>query len=67
MLAWYYYLLHVVQCMCVVLTIRSVEEICWCYHSNETFSAVQCPFALYDFLIKQDCGQNPIVSPFTDK
>ena len=31
----------------VVVTFESVDEILWCYHSNETFSAVLSHGAIY--------------------
>ena len=50
----------------VVLTFESVDEILWCYHSNETSSAVISHGTIYlvcssTFWV---CGQNPIVLPF---
>ena len=37
----------------VVLTFESVDEILWCYHSNETSSALLSPGTIY--LV---CGSN---------
>ena len=50
----------------VVLTFESVVEILWCYHSNETSSAVLSHGTIYlvcssNFWV---CGWNPIVWPF---
>ena len=33
----------------VILTFESVEETLWCYHSNETFSAVFLQGRIQDF------------------
>ena len=40
------------------LTFMSVDEIIWCYHSNETSSAVLLRCAIWL------CGWNPMVLPF---
>ena len=50
----------------VVLTFESVDEILWCYQSNETSSAVLSHGAIYlacssYFWV---CRRNPMVSPF---
>ena len=50
----------------VVLTFESVDEILWCYHLNETSSAVLSHGAIYlvcssNFWV---CGSNPMVLPF---
>ena len=50
----------------VVLTLESVDEILWCYHSNETSLAVLSHGAIYllcssNLLV---CGRNPMVLPF---
>ena len=50
----------------VVLTFESVDEILWCYHSNETSSAVLSHGTIYlvcssNFWV---CGRNPMVWPF---
>ena len=44
------------------LTLRSVDEILWCYHSNETSSAVlSCNTIKTNFWLR---GWNPMVLPF---
>ena len=50
----------------MVRTFESVDEIPWCYHSNETSSAVLSHGTIYlvcssNFRV---CGRNPIVLPF---
>ena len=50
----------------IVLTFESVDEILWCYDSNETSSAVLshgaiCFARCYNFWV---CGWNPMVLPF---
>ena len=50
----------------MVLTFESVDEIPWCYHSNETSSAVLLHGTIYlvcssNFWV---CGWNPMVLPF---
>ena len=50
----------------VVLTFESVDEILWCYHSNETSSAVLSHGTIYlvsssDFWV---CGWNLVMLPF---
>ena len=50
----------------VVLTLKSVDEILWCYHSSETSSAVLSHGTIYavcssNFWV---CGWNPMVLPF---
>ena len=50
----------------VVLTFESVDEILWCYHSNETSSAVLSHGTIYlacscNFWV---CGWNLMVLPF---
>ena len=50
----------------VVLTFECVDEILWCYHSNETSSAVLSHDTIYlvcrsNFCV---CGWNPMVWPF---
>ena len=50
----------------IILTFASVDEILWCYHSNETSSAVLSHDTIYlvcssNFWV---CGWNPMVLPF---
>ena len=48
----------------VVLTIGSVDEILWCYHSNETSSAVLSHYAIVRSSNFWICGCNPVGWPF---
>ena len=36
----------------VVLTFETVDEILWCYHSNESYSEQYCPVVLFLLLYK---------------
>ena len=49
----------------VIITFASVDEILWCFHSNETSSAVlsQGPFFLQWSCNFNVCGRNPVVLP----
>ena len=50
----------------VVLTFESVDEILWCYHSNEISSAVLSQDVIY-FVLSSNfwiCGCNPVGWPF---
>ena len=50
----------------VVLTFESVDEILWCYHSNEISSAVLSHGTIYLVCSSnfQVCGRNRILLPF---
>ena len=52
----------------VVLTFDSVDEILWCYHSNESYwAALSCGavyYAVQDGSNFWVCGWNPMVWPF---
>ena len=49
----------------VVLTLESVDKILWCYHSNETSSAVLSQGIIYYVYVCSSkfwgCGQTPVV------